>query len=128
MAFYFTLEKGDFSRLDWSHVARDGTPPELTNEQATIIAIASIASALDNVAGSASSSSRAAPRNCRSSEKAVNDLGRLSWRQGGCGKTSQCRRVLAGLNPLWRDLNSAVAGFGAVRYVYGHRSLSREGQ
>jgi len=32
------------------HVARDGTPPELTNEQATIIAIASIASALDNVA------------------------------------------------------------------------------
>jgi hypothetical protein len=36
MAFYFTLAKGDFSRLDWGHVARDGTPPELTNEQATI--------------------------------------------------------------------------------------------
>jgi hypothetical protein len=46
MPFYFTLEKGDFSRLDWGH----GTPPELTNEQATIIAIASIASALDSVA------------------------------------------------------------------------------
>lgn len=47
MALSFTLDN-DFRRLDW------GVPgermPSLTEQQATIVAVASMASALDNIA------------------------------------------------------------------------------
>lgn len=50
MAFHFTLDRNEGNRLSWEHATREDAQPQLTEAQATIIAIASIASALDNVA------------------------------------------------------------------------------
>lgn len=51
--FYFTLDKDNFNRLDWGNINTGGgsaDQPTLTNEQAQIVAVASIALALDNIA------------------------------------------------------------------------------
>ena len=47
MALHFTLDD-EFKRLDWG--VPDGRKPTLTNEEAMIVAVSTVATALENIA------------------------------------------------------------------------------